>query len=784
MSLGGLVGAGIGFFVGGPSGALTGYSLGSTAEALLNPKTIEGPRLDDLKTQLSTYGAPIPFEYGSNRHAGTVIWPKELVAVETKNTQSSSKGGPEQTTYSYSLSCAVLVCEGPIAGIRRMWANKKLVYDASVANTGPTKDPAMPTVRIYLGTESQAADPLITATDGPSPAYLGYAYVVFENYDVTELGGRAPQWEFEVLKGATTLIPPPINLGAGGVTAYADDTIWTATQTNLYKYSAVTGLLLATVVLPASASSITIANGTLWIGHSDNGVGAGTCATPVDMVTLAVGASIDFGYNGAVGFLATVVAIPYITTGEIYGFFNNGVGSGGFIYPSNTTSGITVPNWIYKSLEMPLISKIALTGYGRFMVIANTLSDSNLATITNSAWGTTVQNHHHVYDSSRNCIYWLESTSANVYKVDLTSYELTLLITASNVYGIHYNRASDLIYVDSGSALTAYSPATGAVVQTLTGSGVLASGNQSKSIDVGSSAYYFLGQSGVPGKLWKIPLNPGLVPTQVMLGDIVSDLCVRSGLQTTDINVTALTDMVDGYIVPRQMTARAAIEPLQQAYYFDAVEGDDKIKFVKRGGALAATIPLIERSVRETGQEPNDSLSINRAFEFELPVECDVEYPDVAADYLVGNQYERRITKDTRQKINLQSPVVMSASKAKQIARVTLYEAWLNQSYRWTTSRAYAHLEPTDVVALPTANASYAARITNKTEQPNGVIEWQGQMEDANAYQQDGAGSAAMGYLPQTIFVPLPTVLVLLDVPLMRDEDDNAGYYVAMGGVL
>ena len=56
-------------------------------------------------------------------------------------------------------------------------------------------------------------------------------------------------------------------------------------------------------------------------------------------------------------------------------------------------------------------------------------------------------------------------------------------------------------------------------------------------------------------------------------------------------NVTALTDSVNGYVVANQSTARANIEPLQVGYFFDAVESDDVLKFVKRGGASAVTIP-------------------------------------------------------------------------------------------------------------------------------------------------------------------------------------------------
>ncbi len=194
MSVVGTVAAVATFFVSGgnPQLTLLAYNIGSGVEAYANQPDRYGPRLEDLRTQMSTYGAPIPFEWGCNRHAGTIIWPSTLDAVEHEHSESA-KGGPENKTFTYTLSCAVLICEGPILGIRRIWANKKIVYDVS-SSSSTISDPAIGSIRFYLGTEDQEADPLIEATDGPSPAYRGYAYVVFEDYDVTEMNGRPPQW--------------------------------------------------------------------------------------------------------------------------------------------------------------------------------------------------------------------------------------------------------------------------------------------------------------------------------------------------------------------------------------------------------------------------------------------------------------------------------------------------------------------------------------------------------------------------------------------------------------
>lgn len=786
MSLLGVVAAGVtGFFtMWSPQAMMAAYAIGAGIDGYMNQPDTYGPRLDDLRTQMSVYGSPIPFEYGTNRHAGTVIWPKELLAVEHDHAESS-KGGAEQHTFTYTMSCAVLVCEGPISGIRRIWANKKLIYDVSVDNAGVTTDPMVGALRIYLGTESQEVDPLIEATDGASPAYLGYAYVVFEDYDVTEMNGRPPMWEFEVVVEGTPETVEPVLVGDGGVSALYDNPITgvhcviSVQDMAAYVYDADTLTLIQTLELPATGLSITTGSAEgVWIGHSQTGASSGICASLFALGedgTLGGGVPTDFDYGGAISFLGTVAWNS--VQGYLYGFVNNGLGAGALRTVSGA-SGIVVPDYVFHSLEMPDIDLLALAGYGNWLVLARLSADSRAALVENASWGATVQGHRLQYDSARGVIYWACVGSDDVFKVNLTTFELTQICSVDSVDGMHYNPNSDRIYVDSGGDLLVYTT-EGALESTLDDCGVLTGQLRGSSLAY-NDRYYFASEAG---SLWKMPLGGRIAPGPVPLSDIVTDVCQRANLESADLYVEELTDLVDGYPVAHQMSARVAIEPLQQAYYFDCVESDDKLKFVKRGSETATTIPASDRGAHEAGGELPSNLDIRRAFETELPIRIDVEYVDVDADHQIGSQGDSRITKDTRHRVNLQIPIVMPATKAKEIARTQLYQAWQNNSFRWTTTRKYAYLEPTDIVLLPTDSAVYRARITSRRDQPSGIIEWEGMQESTEVYIQSGADAVPPSYSPQEVFSADVTALALLDIPLLRDEDNNAGFYVAMGGI-
>lgn len=188
------IGAAVGQFLGGPIGAVIGQTAGAIAGAtidhrLFGPKAGNGPRLSTMPAMASTEGAPIPLVFGRARVGGQVIW---ATRFEEQGQSQSGKGigAPSQKTYKYFANFAVGLCEGEIAGVRRIWADGKEIDQTKFA------------IRVYRGTEAQAADALIVAKEGPefAPAYRGVAYVVFERMPLADFGNRIPQLSFEVAR--------------------------------------------------------------------------------------------------------------------------------------------------------------------------------------------------------------------------------------------------------------------------------------------------------------------------------------------------------------------------------------------------------------------------------------------------------------------------------------------------------------------------------------------------------------------------------------------------------
>ena len=205
-----VAGAALGTALGGPVGGAVGQALGGLAGATIDQswlggaggnKIVEGPRLKEVNGLAATEGAAIPRLYGRARLGGQLIWAtrfEEEIKLSISRTKSGGKGGRSQktyeTTYSYSANLAIGLCEGPIAFVRRIWAD------------GRELDVNTVVVRVHQGHETQEPDPLILAKEaGEAPAYRGLAYVVFERFPLADYGNRVPQFDFEVVRAVDGL---------------------------------------------------------------------------------------------------------------------------------------------------------------------------------------------------------------------------------------------------------------------------------------------------------------------------------------------------------------------------------------------------------------------------------------------------------------------------------------------------------------------------------------------------------------------------------------------------
>lgn len=152
--------------------------------------TSRADMIADFQINTASYGEVVPEILGTTRVSGNIIDYEDFTPHEHKSTTRTGKGGGSKHTdisYTYTVAAAIALCEGPIAGIGKVWKDKE-VYQYPNESIQLT---------LFNGAVAQAPWPYMTSKH-PDKAlpYSGLAYMA----GVVDLGDRGslPQYNFEV----------------------------------------------------------------------------------------------------------------------------------------------------------------------------------------------------------------------------------------------------------------------------------------------------------------------------------------------------------------------------------------------------------------------------------------------------------------------------------------------------------------------------------------------------------------------------------------------------------
>jgi hypothetical protein len=814
--LGGIVGAVVGYYSGNTS---LGFAVGSAIGGALDPDVIKAPSLADRSVQVSTQGVPIPIVYGGTRGAGNVIWSTDL---QESVTEDSSCGGPTVERKTYSVSCAIMICEPPIgeeiAGVRRIWADAKLVVDFSDDADEATKAASAlfwDHCRFHGGSEDQLPDATMEAELGVGNvcAYKGICYITMTDLPLQDYGNRLPQFRFET----------------SGILSETNDTEITYEALKVYPWQTNQATTPFLPINPRQTYGGLMHYRYNTQDFTELGDAIAYAQTVIPDRTFYQGyTSGDNGeFGGADSGLATsnsafAVGGPTLGTGEIG---SSQYATAWYSYLENNYTDPTSPIQVLHGTAGSLFGRAAAAGMlppGPLPSFLNGSSESGQLTKAFS-----------FSDPDRFTYPWFDSNSvgeSNLYEgVDYVVYALVspgiamlrvpspppdvlgcpvgdpcLLGEPAEVPGnVNYCIACDGT-VTKNTTIT-YEIVSGEfkqLAQVEYRDGVLYQNGLGPVLlpddpDYNNSAFWDAraieaGANLQPDIVYPVVVSSvakgtGITPSinnadeaDTTLDAIVLDICRRAGMPDELVDVSELEGIVvQGYAIARETPARAAIDPLQQTYWWDFVESERKLKAVRRGAASALTIGLDDLGATE-GDESPIAVQPNRAQESELPQVIEVSYPCRLMGYETATQRDRRTTTASRQKINIELAVVMIDQHAANVAQVLMYMSWTNRTTReWSTTRKFSHVEPTDVVTLDDGEFQHVVRIIEKSEE-GPVIKWKG-VDERPASYSPSATPAAGGIGVGGVRFDGPMKLELIDSPLV-DESDDAGHYAVAAG--
>jgi hypothetical protein len=843
-SVGGVVGAAVGFFVGGPAGAQWGWMIGSAVGGYVDPQQIEGPRLKDLRGTTSAVGSVIPRAWGTAPVPCNVIWQQPGV-TEHENSDNGKGGGTEQITFTYTRSYAVMFHLGEIAGVLQIKRNGKVVYDArdddtleeEYTNFGLTAAAALERISgqraentkfldictIYTGTQTQNPDPTIESYEGAGnvPSYRGRAYMVVTDDDVTDLQGAIPQYEVIVAACGSVNVVPSVGAewvlgfdGFASVEISADGLSWPnagfmpspSWAPGGAAYSATNGssVLLVTPVPTPDTEAFIFSDdrGATWSACTGLAIDSsgGDCLYSggywhvADVFHKAQRSSNGIAY-AAVATAPEVYSLA-VFQGSLYGLGNSRAMSradlSGSVWATDSPSSFSssASPATFRMHASP--SELGAVGIQTGSFGGGGADDArcHIHSKSGGVWTEHANPFPDVLDTSVSspCVHYAQALGLWIvtfynrvaYGPSLSSLTLSAHVFSSDVRALRS---------DGGKVIVC---GTGGLLERSADGNSWTSMSDGPAEDIYTIATFWNGGTSIPDAPgWYVnpdgavqgPSYSTLTPcSTTTIGEIVAELCEMSGLTSDEYDVSELTDTLTGYVVARETDAASVIESLRPIGMFDPAEWDGKVRFVKRGGTAVGSINGDDLVERD-----GDAYEREIVQEAELLRRVTTGYLDPATAFAPNTQkYERRAgTVQAKGEATFEVSAVMGADQAATVAKRKVLTAW-GEPEKQKLSLPYrlAKYTPTDVLNYTHSDDEVHTIRLMQIEDDAGIRYVESSLNCAEAYNATATGTAPK---PPTVTDESlfgPTILVPMNLDSLRAQDNVPGMYFAATGVL
>lgn len=803
---GGIIGSAVGM----PGlGMMLGGALGGYIERRgADPIRQEGPRLDDLHVQVSSYGSPIFRLWGTMRVAGNIIWSGPKVESYSDETTGGGKNSPEvvTTSYHYHQSFAIAICVGPIDKLLQIWADGKLIYSIVPTNNSITRIRGL-NFTLYEGNETQTADVTIEADIGAGdvPGFRGLCYIVFDTFPLALFGNRMPNFSFDITTNASKVDVPytllndfidPAEWAEDRIVFFPDGVNFIVEQLGTWaKFNTTNNALIKSADYSIAASTIpaifgsaphrTVSfdideNNIIHTFRGSNALGHKLCR--LDGITFSL-------IEEASSYMPELILFCRVFRNPDYPFVISM--SATTIYVSSRDGYIGTSILDQTSPPRYPLSFTIDDDSGRIFICDWKDSSPNLGqtlyVFQLDAAGHITFLSYADFDSSMPTDICFDSTSNQIiigssggstidfFDADDIPGGSTATISVT-LYPHNRNNSAFRQGVQNGYL---YIPTTvgGNIINRINVSAQVGD----RSWELEDSDYVFNGGSvydplthsmivgvdidGAP-RIIKMNLDRS-DSTRVLLSNIVKDICEISGLDpTTELDTTALTTLVHGFVVNENMRARAALQVLMEAFFFTAVESDGVLKFVNKGGSVVDAIPEADLAAHIVNAERPQQLITMWQEELSLPAELNFMYLDSLTNYQINVQRAQRQNTASKEILTVRMPIALEPNDAKQICAKLFSSTWTERvSHTITVSKKYMHLDPGDVITITEGGVTHTVRIET-IQYGAGVITMELVNEDAGSFLSIEEGFELPPPDDIIIEYPGPSLLVVIDIPV------------------
>lgn len=764
----------------GPLGGFLGSALGSFIDNLLfapKPPDIEGPRVEDKTAVQADPGVAIPLVFGADRLPGIVVHTTNLIETKHKKKVGGKGGGKRQLqiTYTYHVDINYMLCEGPILGFARVWADGKLVRgtryqmsldtDENFEQIGGIPYSTWYKDQVYTPEETPwSYDPTYTPTiedqkyrwtndggfqeitDEQATQLLEDTNEVVYHFDtgsqrmlpiplshdytgeVFDVSTGPPEF------GVKSSTPPGVNMNGFGSGNPEDGQSFTQTI-----YVNIPGEYdgADTPIVGSATGSIVVTGENTPLGGDEVSwgiFGSISMTAYIDdgngnFVSLPGGTNVDSGFGG---------------TGSVTTFSAQVDLHAGTKYIEVTVSG---------ARTSPALSNATVGG------------ENFLATWTVNPEGDELRDWPDYY---------------NFYDA-INDFSPKAVLEFHGPEGVALYRGLGDQISDPTMELVA----------------------QSQGITCGVPAYRH--RAHVVFQRLELADFGNRIPNltfEVVQSDdarivpVLTDLMSRAGIDPEYYDLSELPDAgipsyILGYTIGKVTSYRAAMEPLLEAFNVDAAEIGNKIVFREKRRSYDHVIQYSDLAAVDTGSGPEAPVRLTFRDVVEMPKSLDVRYKDPEREYQVNTaRFARQIGRSTQSSV-LELPAVLSPTLMKTYVRDKMRDLWLERSSgAWTLPHKYVYISPSDICLIngeDYGEENQVFKVTKVTRRDTGILEMEGVLRDTEIYvpvegETDDVG-VDRNFVPQVRpSFSSRNFMRFLDIPPLRPDDNDAGFYFAMTG--